>query len=213
MKLYETTGFPNPLRVSIALAEKNAADQVENVEVDVMAGEHRTAEFLQKNPAATVPVLELDDGTCIAETTAVTEFIDHHFDGPSLTGVTAKERSVVHMMQRRAESMVIDAVGTYFHHATDGLGPELETYQNKDWGQKQKEKALAGLQYFDEILAEKPFVTGDNFTMPDITLFAGLAFADFAKVEIAENLTNLLAWRDRVASRPSVIAATGATAA
>ena len=209
MKLYETKGFPNPLRVSIALAEKNATDKVDTVDVDVMGGEHRTAAFLKKNPLATVPVLELDDGTFIGETTAVTEFIDHHFAGPSLTGQTAKERAVVHMMQRRAEAMVIDAVGTYFHHATDGLGPELETYQNKEWGLKQKEKALAGLRYFNDVLADQPFVTGENFTMPDITLFAGLAFADFAKVDIAEELTNLLAWRERVANRPSVKAATG----
>ncbi len=210
MKLYETKGFPNPLRVSIALAEKNATDKVDTVDVDVMGGEHRTAAFLEKNPLATVPVLELDDGTFIGETTAVTEFIDHHFAGPSLTGQTAKERAVVHMMQRRAEAMVIDAVGTYFHHATDGLGPELETYQNKEWGLKQKEKALAGLKYFNEVLADQPFVTGETFTMPDITLFAGLAFADFAKVDIAEELTNLLAWRERVANRPSVKVATGA---
>lgn len=210
MKLYETKGFPNPLRVSIALAEKNAADKVDTVDVDVMGGEHRTADFLKKNPLATVPVLELDDGTFIGETTAVTEFIDHHFAGPSLTGETAKERAVVHMMQRRAEAMVIDAVGTYFHHATDGLGPELETYQNQEWGEKQKEKALAGLRYFNDVLADQPFITGENFTMPDITLFAGLAFADFAKVDIAEELTHLLAWRERIANRPSVKAATGA---
>ncbi len=48
MKLYETKGFPNLLRVAIALAEKNATSLVETVAVDVMAGEHRTAEFRQK---------------------------------------------------------------------------------------------------------------------------------------------------------------------
>jgi len=210
MKLYETTGFPNPLRVAIALAEKNATHLVEHVEINVMAGEHRSDEFIAKNPQATVPVLELDDGTCIAETTAITEFIDHHFDGPSLTGTDAKERAVVHMMQRRAEAMVIDAVGTYFHHATEGLGPELEIYQNKDWGIKQKEKALNGFSYFNQVLANSPFITGDRFTMPDITLFAGLAFADFAKINISPEFTSLLAWREKVASRASVKAAIGA---
>lgn len=204
MKLYETTGFPNPLRVSIALAEKNALNLLEHIEVDVMGGEHRSPDFLAKNPLATVPVLELDNGNFIAETTAVTEFIDHHFEGVSLTGKTPEERAEVHMMQRRAEVMVIDAVSTYFHHATSGLGPELEIDQNLEWGLKQREKALAGFKYFDELLSRRTFVTGEYFTMPDITLFAGLAFADFAKVEINNSLTHLKAWREQVASRPSV---------
>lgn len=207
MKLYETKGFPNPLRIAIALAEKNATDKVEYIHVDVMGGEHRTPEFLEKNPAGTVPVLELADGTTIAESTAVTEYIDHYFEGPALTGRTAQERAITHMLQRRAESMVIDAVSAYFHHATLGLGPELETNQNKDWGLSQHDKALAGFEYFDDILANSDFVTGDSFTMADITLFAGLAFADFAKIEISPTLVNLIAWRERIANRPSVVAA------
>lgn len=100
MKVYEAKGFINPSRVRIALGEKKAIAQVEFVEVNVMQGEHRQPEFVAKNPSASVPVLELDDGTCIAECTAITEYIDHTFPGISLTGETAKERAVIHMMQR-----------------------------------------------------------------------------------------------------------------
>ena len=81
MKIYETEGFPNPLRVRIALAEKGATDKVVFVPVDVMGGEHRTSDFRAKNPDATVPVLELDDGTCIAQCNAITEYLDGVFDG------------------------------------------------------------------------------------------------------------------------------------
>lgn len=204
MKIYDISNFPNPLRVRIALAEKNATDKVNFLPVDVMAGEHRTAKFLGKNPAAGVPILELDDGTCIAECSAITEYIDHTFDGPSLTGNTAKQRAIISMMQRRAEFMVLDAVGTYFHHATDGLGPELETYQCSEWGENQKEKAIDGLQYFDKVLSSTAFVAGDEFSSADITLFAGLVFADFAKIDIPDQCTNLMAWRSRIAERASI---------
>ncbi len=206
MKIYDVADFPNPARVRIALAEKNATDQVTFVPVDVMGGEHRTEDFRAKNPAAGVPVLELEDGTFIAESTAITEYIDNRFQGTPLTGTDARERAVVHMMQRRAEAMVIDAVGTYFHHATDGLGPELETYQNKEWGEKQRDNAVAGFRYFDKVLADNAFVAGDNFSMADITLFCGLGFADFAGVEIPAELANLAAWRERIAARPSIAA-------
>ncbi len=204
MKIYEATGFINPARIRIALEEKKATNQIEFIEVDVMNGEHRQPEFKAKNPSASVPVLELDDGTTIAECTAITEYIDHSFPGVSLTGKTPKERAVIHMMQRRAEQNLLDAVGTYFHNATPGLGKNLETYQNKEWGEKQKEKAIAGMHYFDRVLEENPFVAGKEFSMADITVFKGLDFADFAKVSIPTECHNLITWRDKVAQRPSV---------
>jgi glutathione S-transferase len=129
MKIYDIEGFPNPLRVRIALAEKGATNKVEFVPVDVMSGEHRSDAFKMKNPDATVPVLELDDGTCIAQCNAITEYIDGVFDGPSLTGTTPKERALIAMMYLRAENGLMNAVGAYFHHATPGLGPDLETWQ------------------------------------------------------------------------------------
>ena len=134
MKIYDFEGFPNPARVRIALKEKGISDRVEFIPVNVPAGEHRRPEFVSINPSSTVPVLELEDGTHICECTAITEYIDHAYDGISLTGKTPKQRAVIHMMQRRAEQNLLDAVSAYFHHATEGLGPDIETYQNKQWG-------------------------------------------------------------------------------
>lgn len=204
MKIYDVAAFPNPARVRIALAEKNATHQVEFVDVDVMGGEHHKPEFLAKNPSGAVPVLELDDGTTISECTAITEYIDHTFEGPSLSGNSPKERALIHMMQRRAEANLLDAVAAYFHHATPGLGPEVETYQNKEWGEKQKQRAVEGMHYFDRLLADQPYLAGADFSMADITAFAGLAFADFAKVDIPGDCANLQAWRRKVAARPSI---------
>jgi glutathione S-transferase len=204
MKIYDLEGFPNPARVRIALAEKGVTDQVEFVPVDVPNGEHRSQEFLAKNPGAAVPTLELECGTCISECTAITEYIDGAYPGISLTGDTPKQKAVVHMMQRRAEQGVMDAVGNYFHHATPGLGPALETNQNPAWGESQKQRALEGMKYFDSVLGQSDYVAGDNFSMADITLFAGLGFADFSNIEIPAELSNLNAWRQRVAARPSI---------
>lgn len=206
MKIYDVEGFPNPARVRIALAEKNATARVEFVPVDVMGGEHRTAEFKAKNPDAVVPCLELEDGSHISQCNAITEYIDSAFDGPSLTGDTPKERAQIAMMNLRAENGLLNAVSAYFHHATPGLGPDLEVYQNADWGNKQKEVAGNTMVYLDSVLAQNDYLAGDKFSMADITAFAGLAFADFAKVEIPGSLTNLQAWRAKVASRPSIAA-------
>ena len=204
LKIHDYKGFPNPARIRIALAEKGLTGRVEFVTVDVPSGEHKRPEFLARNPAGTVPVLELEDGTYIAECTAITEYLDNLEGEPMLTGKGARERALVHMMQRRAEAGLLDAVATYFHHATPGLGPDIETYQNREWGEKSRERALAGMRYLDEVLGKQSYLAGERFTMADITAFAGLAFADFAKIAVPADLANLIAWRARVSERPSI---------
>jgi glutathione S-transferase len=203
MKIYEYRGFPNPTRVRIALGEKGLADRVSFIQVDVLAGENRQARFLEKNPTGGVPVLELGDGTTIAECTAITEYLDHLDGEPTLTGRTPKERAIIHMMQRRAEAGLLDAVALYYHHATPGFGPELETYQNQEWGEHSRDRALASMRYLDGVLRTQSFLAGERFSMADITAFAGLAYADFAKIEISHDLAALTAWRARLAERPS----------
>lgn len=203
MKVYEFKGFPNPARVRIALAEKGLFEDVEFIQVDVPAGEHKTPEFLAINPSGVVPVLELDDGTQISECTAITEYLDHAADEPVLTGKTAKERAVISMRQKKIETDLLDAIATYFHHATEGLGPEIESYQNKDWGQHKKKIAVAAMEWMDDLLTDSEYLSGDEFSIADITAMAGFAYADFVALEIPKAHTNLLAWRDRVSKRPS----------
>jgi glutathione S-transferase len=206
MKVYDFAGFPNPARVRIAIAEKGITERITFVTVNVPAGEHRKPEFLSKNPFAAVPVLELDDGTTISECTAITEYLDQMAGEPTLTGRTSKERAIIHMMQRRAEANLLDPIATYFHHATPGLGPELEVYQCAEWGQHQRERAMVGMHYFDSVLAKQPYLAGTTFSMADITAYAGVAFAAFLEIAMPAACTNLAAWRARVAARPSVAA-------
>ncbi len=204
MKFYDSIGLPNPDRVRIALAEKGVLDQVEIIQVNLWEGEHRTEAFKAKNPSATVPLLELDNGVAISETTAITEYIDHAFEGISLTGATAQDRAVIHMMQRRGEQKIVDAIGAYFHHATSGFGPEIELNQNKAWGEAHYQKTLDGMTYFDTVLREHPYVAGDAYSMADITVFTGINFSEtYPKVMVPKELTALIEWRQRIAARAS----------
>ena len=107
------------------------------------------------------------------------------------------------MMQRKVEAGFLDAVGAYFHHATEGLGPDIETYQNAPWGERQKEVAVKTMGWMNDILADRDYLSGDNFTVADITAMAGLAFADFARIDVPAEHTNLIEWRERVSARPS----------
>jgi len=204
LTIYDWQTGPYPARVRIALGEKAMQSQVRFVSVDLWKGEHKTADFLARNYSGTLPVLELEDGTLISECTAITEYLDNLDGAPTLTGTTAREKAMIHMMNKRAEIELLDPVSVYFHHATKGLGPTVELYQNAEWGLRQRDKAIRGMHYFDSVLQTRPYVAGDTFTMADITVIAGLIFAGLLKLAIPAECETLLAWYAKVQQRPSV---------
>jgi glutathione S-transferase len=205
MKIYDFPRGPYPTRVRIALAEKNLQSRVQFVMVDLYKGEHKRPEFIaQKNYSGTLPVLELDDGTLIAECTAITEYLDALDGAPTLTGRTPLEKGLIHMMNKRAELELLDAISVYFHHGTPGLGPDVEIYQNAEWGFRQRDKALRGMRYFDGVLKRQPFVAGEAFSMADITVISGLFFASVVKLPVPAEYEALQAWYAGIRERPSV---------
>ena len=206
MKIHDFPRGPYPARVRIALGEKGLQSRVQFSMVDLYKGEHKKPDFVAtKNYSGTVPVLELDDGTLIAECTAITEYIDALDGAPTLTGKTPREKGLIHMMNRRAELELLDAVSAYFHHATPGLGPDVEVYQNAEWGFRQRDKAVRGMRYFDCVLQGQVFVAGEAFSMADITVIAGLIFAAFVKLPVPAECEALQAWYAKMQTRPSVV--------
>lgn len=204
MKIYDWHTGPYPARVRIAIAEKKLNSKVNFVSVDLWKGEHKRPGFLAKNYSGTLPLLELEDGTFIAECTAITEYLDTIDGTRTLTGNSPRERGLIHMMSKRAEIEVLDAISVYFHHATPGLGPDVELYQNEEWGLRQRDKALRGMHYFDGVLRRQQFVAGETFSMADITLYGGLVFAKIVDLAVPPECDALLSWQVGMEQRPSV---------
>ena len=203
MKLYEFEPFPNPRRVRMFLAEKGVS--IDRVQVNVPEGEHRTDAIKAKNPSATVPFLELDDGTCISECAAISRFVEAKHPEPALLGTTPAEQGKVDMWQRRVEDGLLNAILAYFHHATPGLG-ELELYQNKDWGEKNRQRAADTMRLLEGELARHSFVAGDSYSIADITALCGVDFCKFVELDIPEDCPNLKRWYEDVSARPSAAA-------
>ncbi|MDH0748179.1 glutathione S-transferase [Pseudomonas sp. GD03842] len=204
LTIYDWFDGPYPARVRIALAEKGLLSNTRFVSINLWTGEHKTPEFLAINYSGTLPVLALGDGTLIAECTAITQYLDALDGNPTLTGATPLEKGLIHMMTKRAEIEVLDAVSVYFHHATPGLGPKVELYQNAEWGEKMKEKAVRGMRYFDGLLQTQAYVAGPTFSMADIALLGGMIFASLVKLPIPEECQALRAWHAKVRERSSV---------
>jgi glutathione S-transferase len=217
MKLYDLPGTPNAARIRIVLALKQLEQTVEFVTIDLINSEQKQDWFLAMNPVGKTPVLLLEDGLTISECTAITEYLDNLDGAPVLTGTTAREKALIHMMQRRAEIMLLDPVDDYFHYGTKGLGEKLRPWRMPDWDAAEKQAwgarrgalAVANLPYFDAVLQTRIFLAGDQFSLADISLWAGLAFAQGAGLPIADDLKALADWRARVDALPCVQNRTG----
>ena len=90
----------------------------------------------------------------------------------------------------------------HFHESATTRGVDVR--EGKEWGERERDKAIRGMHYFDDVLRSQPFIAGENFSMADITVFAGLAFADAAGIPIDEELTALRQWRVKVSELPAV---------
>jgi glutathione S-transferase len=109
MKLYDYPGAPNPRRVKIFLHEKDLA--YEAVNCDMAKGEHKLPAFLEKNPSGKIPVLELDDGRCLAESVAICRYLEAIQPEPNLFGRDPFELGHIEMRNRQIELELWTQVG------------------------------------------------------------------------------------------------------
>ena len=205
MKLIVSPRAPNPRRVRMFIAEKGPALPDLPLEtIDLVKGDHRSAEFKALNPMARVPVLQLDDGRALAETRAICTWLEGLAPEPNLMGRGHEERAFIEMADRRMEITLLGTIANWIRHGHPGLA-NLEQPQFPDFSASQGEKLRGITRWLDGELAQQPFVAGERFTIADITAFCGLEFArGLMKYRPGdEGLTHLQAWRDRIAERPS----------
>lgn len=200
MKLYVSERAPNPRRVQMFIAEKGITG-IEEVMVDINAHEHRSADFLARNPMARIPVLELDNGACLSESRAICSYLEGLHPESNLMGRDATERAFIEMHDRHVEWYLTLPLAQAIRHQHPGLAV-LEQPQFPDFGASQQVKAMESLRWLDGVLASRPWVAGDRFTIVDITAFCTLEFARLLKFKPGEQGMNALQdWRDRVAAR------------
>ena len=199
MKIYEFTQAPNPRRVRIFLAEKGIT--VPLVQVNIAAGENRKPEFLKINPMGGLPVLELDDGTHIAESVAICRYFEETHPNPPLMGTDAKDKAVIEMWNRRMELEILMMTAGAFRNTSDFFKGRIP--QVKEYGEICRNAALKRLEWLDTVLADREFIAGPRYTIADITAMVGIDFGRTTGIKILENQKNLARWHQAVSSRPS----------
>ena len=188
------------------LAEKGLS--VEEVLVDTMKGQHLEAEFLALNPWATIPVLELKDGTCISEAIACCRYLEEAHPEPPLMGRNPQEKAVIAMWEHRMEWDGYMAVVEMLRNTIDrmkgrGLTGTIGFEQIPALAERGKKRVAIFHDMLDARCAESGFIAGDMFTVADITGFVSLEFGATAGLEPPDRLSNLARWRTEVKDRPS----------
>ena len=202
MKLYTYPGAPNPRRVHIYLAEKGLSVPFERV--DIMKRQNRTPEFLARvNPLGGLPVLELDDGTHLAESVAICRYFEAMHPEPPLFGHTPKEQGVVEMWNRRIELGFMVPLGLVWIHGSP-LTKAVMKEQIPAVAEQNRAVVERHLAFLDGELATRDFLAGDAFTMADILALTTLDFAtQLNGFAIAPEQQHLARWHERVSARPS----------
>jgi len=200
MELYNHAIAPNPRRVRIFAAEKGIDLALQDV--DILAGQSRTPEFLAKNPSGGVPVLELDDGSCLADSVAICRYLEGLYPEPNLFGRDLSEQSQIEMWNRRMELELFSAIGRTVQNTSSIFQGRFKQFP--DYGEAQRAVAHQRLERMDRELNEHQFVAGDRFTIADITALVAIDIGGrLADIKIAPKLAYLTRWHELVSSRPS----------
>ena len=202
MKLFDFPKAPNPRRVKIFAHEKDI--ELELINCDMGKREHKTPEFLAKNPSGKIPVLELENGECISESIAICRYLELIKPEPNLVGKDAYEIAYIESRNRHIEFELWTQIVTSWVNGpiVGSLGifdqiPDAKAASDKN--------VRAYYQRLDQEFGLNNFVAGERFTIADITLVSAIDFAsEMVDLKPNEDLKNLHRWHEEVSSRPSM---------
>lgn len=167
------------------------------VAVDILNGETQTPEFLAKNPNGKIPVLELEDGTCLWESNAILNFLA---DGSAYLPSEPRLRTQVlqwqFFEQYSHEPCIAVARFIQFY-----LGLPEERLAEYHTMQKAGYRALAVME---QQLKRTPFLVGETFSIADIALYAYTHVAYQGGFDLAP-YPAIQQWLGRVAEQPGYI--------
>lgn len=207
MKLYTYPGAPSPQRVELLLAEKGL--DIPRVTVDLTQKEQFDAAFHAKSPNCDVPVLELDDGTCISQVPAICLYLEDAHPQPPLYGTDTVQRAQVMMWDHLVFINGFLAVAEVLRNQSKGMAgrplPGPHDYDQipalADRGRQRTRDFFADM---DQRLEQTPYVAGDFFSMADISAWVSCNFARWVKEEPEPGQKALKAWYEKVSARKAM---------
>jgi len=192
MRLYDFLSSGNGYKVRLLLSQ--LAIPFERVEMNILEQATRTPEFLAKNPNGRIPVLELEDGTFLAESNAILFYLA---DGTSFLPSDRLERSRVlqwMFFEQYSHEPYVAVARAWLH--LFGMDEE----RRRQLPQKQR-LGYEALGVMEGLLAARAFFVGERYSIADIALFAYTHVADEGGFDLGR-FPAVRAWLDRVRAEP-----------
>jgi glutathione S-transferase len=199
MILHDLSAGMHPRRVRIFLAEKGVS--IERREVDAGGGANATQDFIRLNPLGKLPVLELNDGSAIAESLAICRYFEATYPDPPLMGRTPREAADVEMWTLRMDHELSQMITLVFVHSSDFYRGRIEQIPEvANWA---RGRAIETMNWLDRELAGRRHIAGENYTLADIVAQCACVLGKAVGLRIPSDMTNLSRWFTEVTARPT----------
>jgi glutathione S-transferase len=181
------------------MAEKGIS--IERREVDAAGGANALPDFLRLNPLGKLPVLELDDGSAIAESLAICRYLEALHPQPPLMGQTPQVSAKIEMWTLRMDHELSQPIALAFVHSSDFYRGRVEQVPEvAGWA---RNRALQTMAWLDGELAERSHIAGDDYTLADIVAQCACVLGKAVGLRIPPEMTNLSRWFAQVSARPT----------
>ena len=199
MILHDLSAGMHPRRVRIFMAEKGLS--FERREVDAAGGANALADFLRLNPLGKLPVLELDDGSAIAESLAICRYLESINPQPALLGRNPKASAHIEMWTLRMDHELSQPIAlTFVHNSEFYRGRVEQVPEVASWA---RARALQTMNWLDGELAVRSHIAGDDYTLADIVAQCACVLGKAVGLRIPPELSNLSRWFAQVSARPT----------
>ena len=163
-------------------------------ELDITKGASRSPEFLRKNPNGRTPTLELEDGTCLAESNAILWYLA---EGSTFLPSEPLQRAQVlqwMFFEQSSHEPFVATARFIVRHLP------LDSPRRAELPMRLEQGRLA-LKVMETQLERRPFFVGGRYSIADIALYAYTHVAHEAQLDLAP-YPRVRAWLERVAVQP-----------
>lgn len=192
LRLYDYLDSGNGYKVRLLLTQLGLPFTL--IEIDILNGESRTSEFLQKNPNGRIPVLELEDGRFLAESNAILYYLAE--DSLFLPADRYERAQVLQWMFFEQYNHEPNIATSRFWLRHFDLTPERRTAL-----EQKQQLGYAALDVMERHLAGRSFFVGNGYTIADIALYAYTHVAHEGGFEL-DNYPHIRSWLERIRRQP-----------
>ena len=198
MKLLGSLTSPYVRKVRVVMAEKKLDFQF--VAEDVWG----TDDILKSNPLGKVPCLVMEGGEAIFDSRVIVEYLDTLSPVGKLIPTSGRERVEVRTWEALADGLLDASILARLEATWSG---RTAAQRSQVWIDRQMSRVGAALISMSQGLGDKPWCTGNHFTLADVAVGCALGYLDFrfAHIDWRAPHPNLLKLHDKLSARQSFI--------